>query len=319
LDHPQWARLHADLKAHRPFRDFRDDEIDQDGNRHNVSINGAPVFDSSGKFIGYRGTGRDITTDVAAAHELEVAKEHAEAANRVKSEFLANMTHELRTPLNAIIGFSELINDRTPIRKAAEYAGEICTAGHHLLDMINDVLDLSKIEAGRYELAEDRVDLARIVRSCVGMMKPKANEGDVRIENKFGATQIALRADTRAIKQIVLNLLSNAVKFTPHNGVVSLSVECLDEGITLVIADTGIGIDPAARQSLGQPFHQADASIRRRFGGSGLGLAICQKLLALHGGSLRIDSVPGTGTTVRVFLPEERIISSATAHTTLVH
>jgi two-component system cell cycle sensor histidine kinase PleC len=310
LNAPHWAQLFAEMEAHRPFRDFRDEEIDPGGVHHHISINGNPVFDSIGTFVGYRGTGRDITVDVAAAHGLEVAKEHAEAANRMKSDFLATMSHELRTPLNAIIGFSELICERTPIAKAVEYAGEIHTAGHHLLDMINDVLDLSKIEAGRYELADDRVDLARIVRSCVGMMKPRAHEGDVQIENNVGAVQIALRADTRAIKQILLNVLSNAVKFTPRGGAVSLGVERPDEGVALVISDTGIGIDPAVRDSLCQPFKQADASISRRFGGSGLGLAICQKLLALHGGSLKIDSVPGRGTTVRVLLPAERIVAT---------
>ena len=316
VDEPHWQHLRDDLLAHRPFRNFRDEEIDQSGHHHSVSINGNPVFDCAGRFIGYRGTGRDITADVVAAHELEMAKDRAEAASRIKSEFLTNMSHELRTPLNAIIGFSELLYDQPNGRIGdtyVEYANEINTAGHHLLDMINDVLDLSKIEAGRYELADETVDLGRVVRSCIGMLKPRANAGDVRIDNRIASIIIALRADTRAIKQIVLNLLSNAVKFTPGGGVVSVDVERSDAGVALIVADTGIGIDPAVLQSLCQPFKQADASISRRFGGSGLGLAICQKLLALHGATLTLDSAPGCGTTARVVFPVERIVETVRA------
>ena len=162
--------MRSDLLARRPFRDFRDHEIDADGGHHHVSINGNPVFDGAGTFVGYRGTGREVTAEVEAARELELAKERAEAASRAKSEFLANMSHELRTPLNAIIGFSELIHDQ-PFGKIGanyvEYASEINTAGHHLLDMINDVLDISKIEAGRYELAEETIEIGMVVRSCV--------------------------------------------------------------------------------------------------------------------------------------------------------
>ena len=316
LDDPHWQKLRDDLSSHQPFRDFRDDEIDHSGQHHSVSINGNPVFDASGRFVGYRGTGRDITADVEAARELEMAKDHAEAASRIKSEFLANMSHELRTPLNAIIGFSELIHDQ-PSDKIGdtyvEYATEINTAGHHLLDMINDVLDLSKIEAGRYELANETVDLGRVVRSCIGMLRPRANEGGVRIDNRIKGVIVALRADTRAIKQVVLNLLSNAIKFTSNGGVVSVDVERSDIGIALIIADTGIGIDPAALQSLFQPFKQADASISRRFGGSGLGLAICQKLLALHSATLTLDSAPGSGTTARVVFPLKRIVEAVRA------
>jgi signal transduction histidine kinase len=311
LSDPRWAELRTDLLAHRPFRGFHDREADQSGQVHHVSINGNPVFDAAGSFTGYRGTGREVTAEVEAAHELELAKNRAEMASRAKSEFLANMSHELRTPLNAVIGFSELIRDQPFGRIAAnyvEYANEINTAGHHLLDMINDVLDLSKIEAGRYELADDIVELGMVVRTCIGMLTPRATEGGVRIDNQVNGTRIAVHGDARALKQIVLNLLSNAVKFTSKGGAVSLRVESTDATVAVVVTDTGIGIDASVLQSLGQPFHQADASISRKFGGSGLGLAISRKLLTLHGGALTIESAPGQGTTARAVLPRERVV-----------
>ena len=313
LNSAHWAELHNNLMTHRAFRDFRDRELGADGRLHQVSINGKPVLDERGGFVGYRGTGRDVTAEAEVAEELRLAKERAEAASHAKSEFLANMSHELRTPLNSIIGFSELIRDQ-PFGKIGanyvDYATDINSAGHLLLDMINDVLDLSKIEAGRYELAEETVELGMVVRSCVSMLKLRATEGHVRIDNAVIRMRIALRGDVRAIKQIVLNLLSNAVKFTPSGGTVSLRAELATEGLALVVSDTGIGIDPKALLSLCQPFHQADASINRKFGGSGLGLAISQKLLALHGATLTIESTPGHGTTVRATFPADRIIEA---------
>jgi PAS domain S-box-containing protein len=310
---PRWSEHRADLAAHRAFRDFHRQEPAQDGRIHHVSVSGNPVFDVIGRFVGYRGTGRDITTEVEAAQELQTAMERAETASRAKSEFLANMSHELRTPLNAIIGFSELIHDQ-PFgaigANCVEYATDINSAGHRLLDLINDVLDLSKIEAGRYQLANEIVELGMVVRSCVAMLKPRATDGGVQIDNATAGMRIVLRGDARALKQIVLNLLSNAVKFTPNGGAVSLRIEHAEDGAALVVADTGIGIDGAALQVLCQPFQQADASISRKFGGGGLGLAISRRLLVLHGATLTIESTLGQGTTVRACFPPERIVEA---------
>ena len=274
---------------------------------------GIMLPDAKGTRSGYPGRCRDIPTEVAAAKALRLAKERAEAVSRAKSEFLANMSHELRTPLNAIIGFSELIRDQASGGGAAAivgYAVEVNSAGHHLLDVINDVLDLAKIEAGHYAIADEPVDLGLTARSCSGMLRLRADEGGVRIDNAVPVMHVVLRGDGRALKQVALNLLSNAVKFTPSGGTVSLCTEASRGGVALVVADTGIGIDAGALQSLCQPFQQADASISRRFGGTGLGLAISRRLLALHGATLTIESAPGRGTTVRVMFPTERIIKA---------
>ena len=312
---PHWAVLRDAMLARRPFRDFRNSHRGLDGRVRHVRIDGNPVFDASGGFLGFRGTGRDVTAAVEAEEALQHAKERAEAASHAKSEFLANMSHELRTPLNAIIGFSELIRDQ-PFgsigARYADYATDINAAGRHLLELINDVLDLSKIEAGRYDLADELVELGMVVRSCIGMLKLRAKEGGVRVNNATAGARVALRGDGRAIKQIVLNLLSNAVKFTPRGGVVSLRIEAVANGdVALVVADTGIGIEAAALRLLCEPFVQADASIGRKFGGSGLGLAITRKLLGLHGGTLSIESTQGEGTTVRAIFPRERLVQPA--------
>ena len=313
MDPRRWDAHKADLAARRPFRDFRWERLAIDGKRRYMSSSGDPVFDDAGNFLGYRGTGRDITPDVEAAKELRVAKDRAEAANRAKSEFLANMSHELRTPLHAIIGFAELIHTQAVghIRdKYVEWSGDILNSGRHLLDVINGVLELSRIEAGRYDLSDDRVDLTVVVRACMGMLRLQAEANQIQFDCALDGT--VLLADRRAIKQIMLNLLTNAVKFTPAGGAVSIRVETEPNGaLTLVVADTGIGIEPAALAALCEPFTQADASISRKYGGTGLGLAISRKLLALHDGGLTIESSPGRGTTVRVTFPASRVLAKA--------
>jgi PAS domain S-box-containing protein len=307
-----WAMHRRTMVARRPFRDFRHTRPGTDGRAHHVSINGVPVFDAAGQFLGYRGTGRDVTAKVESEAALRRSRDEAEASNLAKSTFLANMSHELRTPLNAIIGFADLIHARKSGRITPDYvewAGDILASGRHLLAMINDVLELSRIESGRYDLANDTVDLAAVVRSCLSMVRRQAESNQVRIHTPIDPASATVRGDQRAVTQVMLNLISNAVKFTPAGGSVTVRTERAATGeFSLIVADTGIGIDPAVLPRLCEPFVQADASTSRTYGGTGLGLAISSKIMALHGGSLTIASAPGQGTKVWASFPVSRSI-----------
>jgi signal transduction histidine kinase len=310
MDRRRWDAHRADLAARRPFRDFRWERIRTDGKCRYMSTSGDPIFDETGTFLGYHGTGRDITADVEVAEELRSAKVKAEAASRAKSEFLSNMSHELRTPLHAIIGFSELICEQTggPMdSNHPNWAGEILANGRHLLEVINNVLELSKIESGHYEHSDARVDLAFVARECIASVRLKAEANQVCIDCTIANATVM--TDRRAMKQVLLNLLDNAVKFTPAMGNVSIHTELAPDGsVAIVVADTGIGIDPTTLKTLSEPFTQADASISRKYGGIGLGLAISRKLAALLGIDLTIESVQGRGTTARVIFPARRVI-----------
>ena len=242
----------------------------------------------------------------------------AEAANRAKTEFLANMSHELRTPLNAIIGFSEMIAAETAgpatDTKSQDYARDINDSGQHLLQLINDILDLTKIEAGRLDLKNELVDLALVVESCLSMVRGRAERGGLTIERQLPETACTLLADERKLKQIILNLLSNAVKFTPEGGSVTISAILSPEtGCEIRVADTGIGMAPDDIPKALSPFTQVDGGISREYEGTGLGLSITQALVELHGGVLGIDSDAGAGTTVTVSLPPERTNPPVTA------
>lgn len=305
--------------VHRPlYRVAR-----QDGAYVWLEGNPYKARDPAGRVRWINTTYLDISERVALEASLKAALVQAQAAVQAKTAFLANMSHELRTPLHAIIGFAELIRDQTRGRDASayvEFAKDIHASGQHLLELINEVLDLSKIEAGRYELVSERLDLDSLLRSCLGMLALRIREGGVRLLGENCAAGVMVLADRRAMKQVLVNLLGNAVKFTPPGGTVTLQVEAaapagdhMAGGLALAISDTGIGIEPDALAQLCEPFRQADASISRRFGGSGLGLSISQRLMVLHGGTLDIASTVGRGTTVRVVFPAERVVAGRVA------
>ena len=245
--------------------------------------------------------------------DLVRAHAEAEAASRAKSEFLANMSHELRTPLNAIIGFAEVIESETfgPAGpRYREYASDIYGSGRHLLQVINDILDLAKVEAGQMLLHEARLDPALVMQGCVRLIKPRAAKSNVRIHTVFDSSLPVLLADEARLRQIALNLLSNAVKFTKAGGRVSISTG-LDTagGITIAVADSGIGMTADEIRIALEPFRQVTSSLSRTNEGTGLGLPLTKTLVELHGGELEIASAPGRGTTVTVRFPPSRSLA----------
>ncbi|MBT4041970.1 MAG: PAS domain S-box protein [Rhodospirillaceae bacterium] len=433
-----WLRHEEDLKAHRPFRDYRYIYPHDDGRFLHWSVSGKPVFDSDGIFQGYRGTGTDITAEIEAQRRaadlqqrfitavehmpvafalfdeedrlvhcneryrnlnkfetdpsqtgvtfedllrtqvnagaykglgadpeawiqnrleqhrnprgpieivhtdatfdlnehktgdgstliilvdttdrqeaersLRQAKEEAEFADRAKSEFLANMSHELRTPLNAIIGFSQMLGmglHGDLNEKQSEQIGYVVKSGEHLLDLISDILDISKIEAGRAELYEEAIRIDQVVTACVNMIKSKADENNLEITNVIEADLPTLHADVRVFKQILLNLLSNAVKFTAPGGQINIKAHLGEDGrLWIEVIDDGIGIAAHDLPKVLTTFGQVDSAMNRSHQGTGLGLPLATTLVELHGGGLELDSKVDMGTTARIWFPAERL------------
>ncbi|KAA0580824.1 ATP-binding protein [Azospirillum sp. Sh1] len=260
----------------------------------------------------YVGVIRDMTRRKQQEAELIASKTQAELGNRAKSEFLANMSHELRTPLNAIIGFAEVLDSEffgAVNERQKSCIADIHDSGRHLLDIVNAVLDMSKLESGQFELCEEAVEAHEAVGQCLMMVRDRAAAGGVAIHNEATAAVATLWVDRRAFKQVILNLLSNAVKFTPGGGSITITAGLDgDGGFALTVADTGIGIPHDFMADLFQPFRQAENAANRRYEGTGLGLSISKNFIDLHGGTLTCRSAPGAGTAMTVWLPAERVI-----------
>ena len=322
-DQEKWRRHLDDLENHRPFRDFEYQFKDGSGNPRSARISGKPLFTEDGQFAGYRGTGTDVTEERRAQRARDAALRSAEEANRAKSEFLAAMSHELRTPLNAILGFSDILaNDYFGAPEGAkrrEYAGDIHASASHLLDLVNDLLDISAIEAGRTALCLEAEPVAGIIADCAQTMTEVIRAKGIALETMVPGGLPPILADRRAIKQTLLNLLSNAAKFTEPGGRIVITAETGPGVVRVRVTDTGIGIAPERLSDMmaaftggpGSPYAGDPQAPYTGEKGWGLGLAISRSLVEMHGGAIAIDSRLGEGTTVTVDLPEYRAPDAA--------
>lgn len=314
-DDPLFTAHKAVLDAREPFRDFRYEIPAVDGSLRYWRVSGVPVYDDTGRFCGYRGTSTDETEFSAelarARRELQEALRQAEIANRSKSLFLATVSHELRTPLNAIIGFSDLLAQKVfgPLgdERYEGYAHDIQTSGQHLLSLIEDVLDLSRIEMGQIRLRLGLVDLSVEIQAAVAMVRARRGQEIAGIHVEVAPDFPTLNADARLIRQILINLVSNAAKFTPPSGRILVTAQVAEDGIAIAVIDDGIGIDPEDHAKVLRPFEQADNRLSRRYEGVGLGLPLTKAFAEVHKGQLQLESAVGKGTTMTIRLPKECI------------
>jgi PAS domain S-box-containing protein len=289
--------------------------IGKDGKKVEVEINLSPVRDATGKIIMVQSVVRDITERKKAQEVLRESRDKLSAANaalerasHMKDEFLASMSHELRTPLTGILGLSEVLQLQTfgaLNEKQNRALKNIESSGRHLLDLINDILDLSKIEAGKLDLQFEPCPVSEICQSSLQLMKGMAHQKKQVIDFSMKPALINVRADARRLKQMLVNLLSNAVKFTPEGGKLGLDVVANEneKTVSFTVWDKGIGIDPGALEKLFKPFTQLDSSLARQYSGTGLGLSLVQRMAELHGGSVRVESSPGEGSRFTISLP----------------
>ncbi|MEP6485824.1 response regulator [Microcoleus vaginatus GB2-A3] len=326
IDPHRRAEFMAQLRARRQVSKFESQIYRRDGSKIWISENARSICDENGSVLYYEGTVQDITDRKQAESAMQLALEAAESANRAKSTFLANMSHELRTPLNAIIGYSEMLQEEAEELGSCESVPDlekICSAGKHLLSLIDDILDISKIEAGRMDLYLETFEIHTLIESAVATARPLVDKNGNTLEVYCPDNLDTMHADMTKVRQVLLNLLSNAAKFT-QNGRIAIGVERIkneqlkrknqeessqilisnSEFLSFRVADTGIGMTQEQLERVFQPFTQADASTTREYGGTGLGLAISQRFCQMMGGSIEVSSTLGAGSTFTVLLPK---------------
>ena len=311
LDPVVWQNHLADLAAHRPFRNFIHPRTKPNGEVVWLSISGVPHYDEDGRFLGYRGTGADITQQKLTEDALRGAKEQAERADAAKTEFLANMSHELRTPLNAIIGFSDVMKNEVfgaiDNSRYLDYARDINASGTHLLAIINDILDVAKLDTSEFSISLVDVDIRSLLRECEVMITGRLTRAGVDLEISVDNSISVVRADTLRLRQVLLNLLTNATKFTPAAGKITVTVVPADnDKIAFTVRDTGVGIARKDIERVLEPFTQAVSATSQHLEGTGLGLYLTKHLVEKHGGTLEIESEVGVGTSVTFTLPTKR-------------
>jgi protein-histidine pros-kinase len=280
------------------------DGVRKDGTEFPIEVSLGPFATEAGILVS------NAIRDITARRQIEASLAQA---SKAKSDFLASMSHELRTPLNAIIGFSELIRDAFigPLdARYRDYGGYINESGRHLQNIINDILDISKIEGGRLELRNEVVSIGETAEACRRIVEAMARAADVSLSVNVSGSLPPIRSDQLRFQQILLNLMSNAVKFTPAGGRVMVSASIEADGAVIAVEDTGIGMKEEDIAIALEPFRQIDGGLTRRFDGTGLGLPLAKALVELHGGRLEIQSAPAAGTTVRIRLPSERIMDA---------
>lgn len=303
-----WSNIRAGREWHSELKDQR-----KDGSEFWANVSISPIRDADDVITHFVAMHEDITERKMVEKAMRDARRAAELANKAKTDLMANMSHELRTPLNAIIGFSETMEHKVfgPLgnKQYEEYATYIHTSGAHLLHLINDILDVSAVEAGKLELREEEVSLADICEAALHIIRPKAHDAYITLTGIEDTALPLLVADPLRLKQIFINLLSNAIKFTPEHGTVSCDASLDDEkNMLITIADTGIGMDAQNLDKAMEKFGQVDSSLSRKHDGTGLGLPLTKGLVELHGGVMEIASDPGKGTIVTLRFPPERVL-----------
>jgi PAS domain S-box-containing protein len=312
-----WQTFQDLVDARQEIREF-EVPVKLNRERHWWQLTARPICSASGDFLGYRGVGRDTTEAHRAKAALVLARDSAERVSETKTQFLSVMSHELRTPLNAIIGFSEIIaNERegpVGVRSYADYARNIVESSRHLQRIINNIIDASRIDKSTFKLQEQEIDAGELAQVVVRNCRKLAQDNNVSIVSDYAAIRTEIRGDLVRLRQILDNLLTNAIKFTPAQGTVEVSIrEEAGGGLSFIVSDTGIGIAQKDLARVFEPFVQADAGMSRKFAGTGLGLPIARKLAEAHGGEIKLDSAPGTGTTATFTLPASRVIRDGSA------